>query len=81
MKVIHSQIRAALNGVVEVQSIKEFNMITLLHYLPHVIFSGLVLLALALLFADDGRNKRTPARVRRQHFVWQEDDVRSAKRF
>ena len=71
MKVIDSRIRAAFNGVVEVRSIKEFNMITLLHYLPHVIFSGLILLALALLFADDGRNKRTPARARRQHYVWQ----------
>lgn len=81
MKVIDSRIRAAFNGVVEVQSIKEFNMITLLHYLPHVIFSGLILLALALLFADDGRNKRTPARARRQHYVWRDDDVHSAKRF
>lgn len=52
-------------------------MATLLHYLPHVIFSGLILLALVPLFADDGRKKRVgPQRIRRQHYVWRDDEIR-----
>lgn len=52
-------------------------MSTLLHYLPHILFSGLTLLALAAMFGDDGRKTRgQPQRVRQQHYVWREDDVR-----
>ena len=52
-------------------------MATLLHYLPHAIFSGLILLALVPLLTEDGRKKRMgPQRVRRQHYVWNEEDVR-----
>ena len=29
-------------------------MLTLLHYVPHLIFSGLILLALFAMFSDDG---------------------------
>ena len=52
-------------------------MFTLLHYLPHVIIPGLILLALDVLFGDDGRKRHAhPQRVRQQHYVWCEDDVR-----
>lgn len=57
-------------------------MSTLLHYLPYLIFSGLIALALVPLFAHDSEKRRMrPQRIRRQHYVWHEDDVRSAKRF
>ena len=46
-------------------------MLTILHYLPHIIFSGLAMLALVALFGDDGRKKRAfPERVRQQHYQW-----------
>ena len=51
-------------------------MLTLLHYLPHIIFAGLAMLALAAMFSDDGRRKRAvPERVRRRHYVWNERDA------
>ncbi len=53
-------------------------MLTLLHYLPHILLSSLTLLALVVLFGDDGRKKRAyPERVRQQHYMW---DDRSAHR-
>ena len=52
-------------------------MLTLLHYLPHIIFAGLAMLALAAMFSDDGRRKRIiPERVRRRHYVWNDHEVR-----
>ena len=52
-------------------------MLTLLHYLPHVIFAGLAMLALVAMFSDDGRNKRAgPERARRRHYVWNDHEVR-----
>ena len=52
-------------------------MSMLMHYLPHVIFTGLTLLALAAVFADDGRRKRVqPERSRRQHHVCHDDEIR-----
>ena len=52
-------------------------MLTLLHYLPHIIFAGLAMLALVAMFSDDGRNKRAvPERVRRRHYVWNDRDAR-----
>ena len=52
-------------------------MFTLLHYLPHVLFSGLGMLALVAMFSDDGRPKRAcPERVRRQHYVWDDQNRR-----
>ena len=51
-------------------------MLTLLHYLPHIIFAGLAMLALVAMFSDDGRRKRAvPERVRRRHYVWNERDA------
>lgn len=53
-------------------------MLTLLHYLPHIIFAGLAMLALVAMFSDDGRKKRAfPERVRQQHYLWKD---RSAHR-
>ena len=53
-------------------------MLTILHYLPHMLFSGLAVLALAALFSDDDRKKRAfPERVRQHHYRW---DDRSAHR-
>jgi len=52
-------------------------MLTLLHYLPHIIFAGLAMLALVAMFSDDGRNKRAiPSRARRPHYVWNDHEVR-----
>ena len=52
-------------------------MLTLLHYLPHIIFAGLAMLALVAMFSDDGRRKRAvPERVRRRHYVWNDRDAR-----
>ena len=52
-------------------------MLTLLHYLPHIIFAGLAMLALVAMFSDDGRNKRAvPERARRQHYVWNDHPPR-----
>lgn len=46
-------------------------MLTILHYVPHVIFAGLGMLALVAMFSDDGRKKRAfPERVRQQHYQW-----------
>ena len=51
-------------------------MLTLLHYLPHIIFAGLAMLALVAMFRDDGRRKRAvPERVRRRHYVWNDRDA------
>ena len=51
-------------------------MLTLLHYLPHIIFTGLIALALVAMFSDDGRKKRLyPQRIR-QHYVWNDHDTR-----
>lgn len=45
-------------------------MLTLLHYVPHILFAGLGLLGLIAMFSDDGRKKRVfPERVRRQHYT------------
>ena len=53
-------------------------MLTILHYLPHILFSGLAVLALVVLFSDDDRKKRAfPQRVRQQHYTWND---RSAHR-
>ena len=50
-------------------------MLTILHYLPHVLFSGLAVLALAALFSDDGHKKRLyPERIR-QHYMWDDRSV------
>jgi hypothetical protein len=52
-------------------------MFTLLHYVPHILFAGLGMLALVAMFSDDGRRKREfPERVRRQHYVWSDHDAR-----
>jgi hypothetical protein len=52
-------------------------MFTLLHYLPHILFAGLGMLALVAMFSDDGRRKRAvPERARRQHYVWDDHDAR-----
>ena len=52
-------------------------MLTLLHFVPHILFTGLGLLALVAMFSDDGKKKRAyPERVRRQHYVWNEHDAR-----
>jgi hypothetical protein len=57
-------------------------MLTILHYLPYFLVSGLVVLTLGVMFSEDDRKKRAfPERVRQQHYVWREDDVRSHKRF
>ena len=52
-------------------------MLTLLHYLPHVIFAGLAMLALVAMFSDDGRTKSAvPERARRRHYVWNVHEIR-----
>jgi hypothetical protein len=52
-------------------------MLTLLHYLPHIIFAGLAMLALVAMFSDDGRNKHAvPERARRRHYVWNDHEIR-----
>ena len=52
-------------------------MLTLLHYLPHILFAGLGLLGLIAMFSDDGRKKRVyPERVRRQHYKWNDHNTR-----
>jgi hypothetical protein len=52
-------------------------MLTLLHYLPHVIFAGLAMLALVAMFSDDGRTKSAvPERTRRRHYVWNDHEIR-----
>jgi hypothetical protein len=52
-------------------------MFTLLHYVPHILFAGLGMLALVAMLSDDGRRKREfPERVRRQHYVWNDHDAR-----
>jgi hypothetical protein len=52
-------------------------MLTLLHYLPHIIFAGLVLLALAVMFGDSGARKRVePQRIRQQHYTWSDHNPR-----
>lgn len=53
-------------------------MLTLLHYLPHIIFAGLTALALVVLFSDDRRKKRVyPEHIRQQYYTWND---RSAHR-
>ena len=53
-------------------------MLALLHYLPHILFAALALLAFAVLFSDDGAGKRTrPERPRRHYYTWND---RSARR-
>ena len=52
-------------------------MLTILHYLPHIIFAGLGMLVLVATFGDDGRKKRVfPERIRQQHYVWSDHDKR-----
>jgi hypothetical protein len=52
-------------------------MLTLLHYLPHIIFAGLAMLALVAMFSDDGRNKSAvPERARRRHYIWNDQEIR-----
>ncbi len=52
-------------------------MSTILHYLPHFIFSGLALLALWAMFGDDSRKKRTaPELPRHRHYQWTDHDSR-----
>ena len=52
-------------------------MFTLLHYLPHILFACLGMLALVAMFSDDGRRTRTvPERARRQHYVWDDQSTR-----
>ena len=52
-------------------------MLTILHYLPHIIFSGLAALALVALFSDDGRKKRAyPQRIRQQYYTWNDHNPR-----
>jgi hypothetical protein len=52
-------------------------MLTILHYLPHIIFAGLAILALVAMFSDDGRKKRAfPERVRQQHYLWNDHNPR-----
>ena len=52
-------------------------MLTLLHYLPHIIFAGLAMLALVAMFSDDGHSKRAvPERPRRRHYVWNDHEAR-----
>ena len=52
-------------------------MLTLLHYLPHIIFAGLAMLALVAMFSDDGPRKRAiPERARRRHYVWNDCEKR-----
>ena len=52
-------------------------MLTILHYLPYIIFTGLAVLALVALFSDDGRKKRLyPQRIRQQHYVWNDNHPR-----
>ncbi len=56
-------------------------MLTLLHYMPHIIFAGLGMLALVAMFSDDGRKKRAfPERARRQHYVWDDHNPHAARR-
>jgi hypothetical protein len=53
-------------------------MLTLLHYLPHMLFGGLGALALVVLFGDERRTKRVyPERIRQQYYTWND---RSAHR-
>ena len=52
-------------------------MLTLLHYLPHALLAGLAVLALAVMFAGDGRKKRLhPQRIRQQHYTWNDHNPR-----
>jgi hypothetical protein len=51
-------------------------MLTVMHYLPYVFFTGLGALALVVLFGGDQHKKRRfPQRIR-QHYVWKEQDKR-----
>ena len=51
-------------------------MLTITHFLPHIIIAGLIALALVVLFGGDDRKKRQfPQRIR-QHYVWKEQDKR-----
>jgi hypothetical protein len=51
-------------------------MLTALHYLPYVIGTGLVALALLILFRTDEHKKRQfPQRIR-QHYVWKDKNSR-----
>ena len=51
-------------------------MLTLLHYLPHILISGLVVLTLIVMFGDDGRKKRVPPeRLRHLHYKWNDHNA------
>ena len=51
-------------------------MSTVMHYLPYVIFSGLGVLALVVLFGADRRKKRQFPQRLHQHYVWKEKNTR-----
>ena len=52
-------------------------MLALLHYVPHVLFAGLTILALAAMFGDGNSGKRNhPQRLPRQHYSWNENSGR-----
>ena len=48
-------------------------MLALLHYVPHILFTGLAILALAAMFGDASSGKRRHLeRLPRQHYTWNE---------
>ena len=52
-------------------------MLALLHYVPHVLFAGLTILALAALFGDGNSGKRVHTqRLPRQYYAWNERGAR-----
>ena len=51
-------------------------MLTLLHYVPHLIFSGLILLALFAMFSDDGSKRRRQPQKLKQHYTWSDHNPR-----
>ena len=52
-------------------------MLTILHYLPYVLFAGLAFLVLAVMFSEGGNGKRPhPQRLPRQYYTWNDRNSR-----
>jgi hypothetical protein len=52
-------------------------MLALLHYLPHVLFTGLAFLALAVMIGEASTGRRSHSqRLPRQHYTWNDHNPR-----
>ena len=52
-------------------------MLTILHFLPYMLFAGLAFLGLAVMFGEGNSDKRPhPQRLPRQYYAWNDRNTR-----